>query len=112
MPKSTVYNANLTASTKTANIFSGDVNEFIPYDAEVAIRAVSSAIGIKMSVFADSDLIVDDKEIPYIGTSLIDKDHVVDTFVVEAGTRLAVFLRETAAAGTTDVYTSIEITPV
>lgn len=112
MPKTTLYNANLTASTKTANILSGDVNEFVPYDAMVRITMVSSAIGIKASVFADSDLVVDDKEIPFIGTSLIDKDHVIDEFPIEAGTRLAVFLRETAAAGTTDVYTGVEITPL
>jgi len=112
MPKSVIYDANLTASTKTTNRLSGDVNEFVPYDALVRITAVSSAIGIKMSVFADSDLIIDDKEIPFIGTSLIDKDHLINEFEVEAGTRLAVFLRETAAAGTTDVYTGVEITPV
>jgi hypothetical protein len=111
MPKSVLYNANLAASTKTANIFAGDVNEFIPYDAVVRITSVSSAIGVRMSVFADSDLLVDDKEIPFIGTSLIDKDHVIDEFEVEAGTRIAIFLRETAAAGTTDVYTGLEVTP-
>ncbi len=112
MPKSTIYSPNLTASTKTANVFSGDVNEFIPYDALVRLTSVSSAIGIKMSVFADSDLIVDDKEIPYIGTSLIDKDHIITEFEVDGGTRLAVFLRETAAVATTDVYTSVEILPL
>ncbi len=112
MPKSVIYSANLTASTKTANIFAGDVNEFIPYPAVVRVTAVASAIGIKLSAFADSDLLVDDKEIPFIGTSLIDKDHVVDEFTVDAGTRLAIFLRETAAAGTTDVYIGLEIQPL
>lgn len=112
MPKSVIYSANLAASTKTANIFSGDVNEFVPYDAMVRVTQVSSATGVRTSVFADSDLIVDDKEIPFIGTTLVDKDHVIDEFPVEAGTRLAIFLRETAAAATTDVYTSLEITPI
>lgn len=112
MPKTVLYNANLTASTKTANILAGDVNEFIPYDAMVRITNVSSAIGVRISVFADSDLLVDDKEIPFIGTSLIDKDHVTDQFEVEAGTRLAVFLRETAAVATTDVYTGVEVVPL
>ncbi len=111
MPKSIIYDANLTASTKTGNRLSGDVNEFVPYDAIVRITNVSSAIGVRVSVFADSDLLVDDKEIPFIGTSLIDKDHVVDEFEVEAGTRLAIFLRETAGVATTDVYTGVEITP-
>lgn len=112
MPKTMLYNANLAASTKTANILAGDVNEFIPYDAMVRITQVSSATGVRTSIFADSDLLVDDKEIPFIGTSLIDKDHVIDEFAVEAGTRLAVFLRETAAAATTDVYTGIEVIPL
>lgn len=112
MPKSIFYNANLSASTTTSNILAGDVNEFVPYDALVKLRNVSSAIGVRVTVFADSDLIVDDKEIPYIGTSLIDKDHIIDEFYVEAGTRLAIRLRETAAAATTDVYTGIEISPV
>lgn len=112
MPKSTFYNANLAASTKTANILSGDVNEFVPYDAVVRITSVSSAIGVRLSVFADSDLLVDDKEIPFIGTTLVDKDHVIDEFMVEAGTRLAVFYRETAAAATTDVYLGVEIQPM
>jgi len=112
MPKSTFYNANLTASTKTANILAGDVNEFVPYPANVRITAVSSAIGVRMSVFADSDLLVDDKEIPFIGLSLIDKDHLVDEFQVEAGTRLAVFYRETAGSGTVDAYLGVEITPL
>jgi len=112
MPKTILYNANLTASTKTANILAGDVNEFIPYDAVVRVTNVSSAIGVRVSVFADSDLLVDDKEIPYIGTSLIDKDHVIDEFEVNAGTRIGIFLRETAGAGTIDVYTGVEVTPV
>ena len=111
MPKTTIYSANLAASTKTANVLAGDVNEFVPYDAVIRITSVSSAIGIKMSVFADSDLLVDDKEIPFIGTSLIDKDHVIDEFEVEGGTRLAIFLRETAAAATTDVYVGVEVIP-
>jgi len=111
MPKSVKYSANLTASTKTANIFSGDVIEFVPYDATVRITAVSSAIGVNMSVFADTDIIVDDKEIPFIGTTLVDKDHLISEFSVEAGTRMAIFLRETAAAGTTDVYVALEVIP-
>jgi len=111
MPKSIFYNANLTASTKTANVLAGDVNEFVPYDAIVTISTLSSAIGVRLSAFADSDLLVDDKEIPFIGTTLSMTDHVLDQFEVSAGTRLAIFLRETAAAATTDVYTAIEITP-
>lgn len=112
MPKSSFYNANLSASTKTSNILSGDVNEFVPYPAMVRITSCSSAIGVRLSVFADSDLLVDDKEIPFIGTSLVDKDHVIDEFAVEAGTRLAVFYREAAGSATSDVYLGVEIQPI
>lgn len=112
MPKSTFYNLNLTANAKTANILSGDVNEFIPYDAMVRITSCVSAVGTRLSVFADSDLLVDDKEIPFIGATLIDKDHVIDEFAVEAGTRLAVFYRDTSGASTNDAYLGVEITPL
>lgn len=112
MPKSVIYSENLAANTKSANLFSGDVNEFIPYDALVQIRSVTSAVGMRLSVFADSDLLVDDKPIPYIGTSLIDKDHVIDSFEVSAGTRMAVTLRETVGVATTDTYVGLEVTPI
>jgi len=113
MPRSMFYNANLAASTKTGNILSGDVNEFVPYDATITVYACSSAIGIRMSFFADSDLLIDDKEIPYIfsTTALDTSAHFIDQFSVNAGTRLALTLRETAAAATTDVYTAIDVQP-
>jgi len=112
MPKSVVYTANQAALSKSANLLAGDVNEFVPYDAEVSIRSVSSAVGMRLSIFADTDLIVDDKEIPYIGTSLIDDAHVIDSFQVEAGTRLSATGRETSNVATTDYYVSVEITPI
>lgn len=112
MPSSMFYNANLAASTKTANILAGDINEFIAQDSIVTIYNVSSAIGVNVTVLADADVAVNDKEIPFIGTTLVQKDHALDSFAVAAGTRMAVFLRETAAAATTDVYTKIEVTPI
>lgn len=111
MPKSVIYTVNLAASTKSANIFAGDTIEFVPYDAIVRITAVSSAAGIRLTAYADTDVLMDDKEIPFIGTTLIDKDHVIGEFSVEAGTRLSVFLRETAAVATTDIYVALEVIP-
>ena len=109
MPKSVIYTANQTALSTSANLLSGDINEFITDPATVYITAVSSAIGMKLSVFADTDLIIDDKEIPFIGTSLIDKDHVIGSFQVNPGTRLLVRGRETANVATTDYYLGVEI---
>lgn len=112
MAFTTKYNANLTASTKTANLMQGDINEFITQRSLVNVYAVSSAIGVNMTLMADSDVAVDDKEIPFIGTTLDKQAHLMDSFYVGPGTRLAVFLRETAAVATTDVYFAIEIVPV
>jgi hypothetical protein len=106
------YNANLTASTETANILAGDINEFIPVDSIVSIYNTSSAIGVAVTVLADSDVAIRKKEIPFIGTTLNKKDHLIDSFAVAGGTRMAIFLTETAAAATTDVYTVIEVTPI
>jgi hypothetical protein len=111
MPRSIIYTENLAANSKSANLLSGDVNEFVPYDAVVTTYQVSSAVGIKTTMFADSDLLTDDKQIPYIGTTLDTSAHFMDQFEVAAGTRLAVFLRETAGVATTDIYTAVDISP-
>ena len=111
MPSSTIRNDNLTASTKTANILSGDINEFVPVRAMVSVYAITSASGVRMTVLAGSDVAVDDKEIGSIGTSLIMPDNLVDQFAVSGGTRLAITLRETAAAATTDVITRVDVQP-
>jgi len=101
---------NISASTKTANLMSGEQLEFISGEAPVMIRlyAVSSAIGVNLSAFADNDVIVDDQEIVNIGTTLNRSDHLIDQFVVLPGTRLFVTLREVAGTATTDVLVALE----
>ncbi len=114
MPRSMFYHLNLAASTKTANLLAGDVNEFVPYDALVTVYGTMIATGIAISVFADSDLLVDDKQIVAIKTSVLldTNSDVIDQFEVEAGTRLALYLRETAGVATTDGATAIDIQPL
>lgn len=112
MPSTTTYTLNLGASVKTANLLAGDVNEFVPFKALVKIYAVTSALGVNLIAMADSDVAVDDKEIPFVGATLNKSDHLVDSFAVAPGTRLALFLRETAAAGTIDIYTHVEVIPI
>jgi len=112
MPSTMLENVNVTASTKTANLLSGDINEFIPYNAAVSIYCVSSASNVNLTVLADSDVLIDDKEIINIGTTLNKSDHLVDSFNVAAGSRLALFLRETGAAGTQDVLTAVDVQPL
>jgi len=110
--KSMFNQANLTASTKTANILSGDINEFVASPSLVSIYAVSSAAGIRVTILADSDIAIDDKEILPIGTTLDTQAHFLDSLRVYGGTRLAVTLRETAAVATTDVLLAVEVTPL
>lgn len=112
MPYSMFNQANLSASTKTANILSGDVNEFIGSTSRVNIYAVSSASGVNIQVMADSDVAIDDKEVVNIGTTLDKSQHLLDSFVVAPGTRLSATLRETAGAATTDVLLGVEVLPL
>jgi len=109
--RSNFNQANLAASTKTANILAGDINEFIAQRSMVTIYAISSATGVRMTVLASSDVVVDDKEILPIGTSLLVPDHMIDSFAVGAGTRLLLTLRETAAVATTDVLLAVDVQP-
>lgn len=109
--RSSFNQANLAASTKTANILSGDINEFVTQRSMVTVYAISSASGIRMNVLASADVVVDDKEILPIGTSLIIPDNLIDSFAVAAGTRLAITLRETAGASTTDVLLAVDVQP-
>lgn len=110
--RSSFNQANLAASTKTANILAGDINEFVTQNSMVTIYAISSASGIRMTVLASSDVVVDDKEILPIGTSLLIPDHLSTSFAVAAGTRLLLTLRETAAVATTDVLLAIDVDPL
>lgn len=112
MPSISVNSANLAANTRTTNIIAGDPNEFLAYAANVTVYQVSSASGIRSSIYADTDVVVDDKEILGIGTTLDTSAHMMSQFEVEAGTRLSVFLRETAGVATTDVLTLIDIQPL
>jgi hypothetical protein len=112
MSYSSFNQANLSASTKTSNILSGDINEFVGQPSRVNIYAVSSAGGVRLNMLADSDVAIDDKEIVSIGTSLDKSQHLLDSFAVFAGTRLALTLRETAAAATTDVLIGVEVLPL
>jgi len=112
MPSSSFENANLAANTKTANILAGDINEFVPFDAIVTIFAVASTSNVNLTILADSDVAIDDKEIVHIDDRIRRSDHLQDQFLVAEGTRLAMFLRETGGVATTDVLTEITVEPL
>lgn len=112
MPSITVNNTNITANTRTANIFAGDPNEFINYPATIRLYQVSSASGVKTTLLFDTDVIVDNKEILFIGTSVDTSAHLMAEDDCEAGTRLSCFLQETAGVSTSDVLTLLDIEPL
>jgi len=103
---------NIAAGGKTANILAGDINEFITQRSLVTIYAVPSATLIRMTVLASSDVVIDDKELLNVGTNLLIPDYLVDSFAVAAGTRLAVYFRETGGSlSTTDVAFAMDVQP-
>jgi len=111
MPRITLANDNLTASTKTSNLLAGGIFEFTPQDGQstVTIHGVSSAAGVNMTIQADSDVLVDDQVLANIGTTALVPDHLITSFDVEPGTRLVLTLRETAAAATTDTRILVDV---
>lgn len=112
MPTTMLNDVDLGANARTTNRLSGDINEFISVDSIVTLSAVATASAVNLSIFADSDIAVDDKEIINIGTTLNASDHVIDTFAVRGGTRMALFLRTTSAVATTDVLIKMEVQPL
>lgn len=109
---STSITTNLAANTTTANLLSGDINEFVTVPSQINIFAVTSAAGVALTMLADSDVAIDDQEITGVGTSLDKSQHLLDSFLVQAGTRLALRLRETAGVSTADIITGVEVNPL
>lgn len=112
MPSISVNNTNIAANTRTGNIIAGDPNEFVGYDAHITVYQVSSAVSVRSSVLADTDVMIDDKEILGLGTTLDTSAHFMGDFDIAEGTRLSVFLREAGGVATTDVLTLIMIDPL
>lgn len=104
-------NDNLSASTKTSNLLAGNIFEFTPLDAvsTITFYGVSSASGVNITIQADSDIIVDDQNLSFIGTTVVIPDHLITSFDVNPGTRLVVTLRETAGTATTDTRLVVDI---
>jgi len=112
MSYSTSETVDIAANTTSANLLSGDINEFVTVASQVNLFAVASAREINVTMLADSDVAVDDQPIVTIGTSLDKSQHLVDSFLVSAGTRLNLRVRNTGTATTIDILTGIEVNPL
>lgn len=107
--RSTFNSANITANTTTANLLSGNINEFVTGRARVTFYLKSSAAGLKMKILASSDVAVDQAEIVAIGTSLAIPDDLFVSFNVAPGTRLAATATETAGVSTSDLIGALDV---
>jgi len=101
---------NLTASTKTSNLLLSTDLAFSPSDGTVTVYGVSSAAGVNLELGVGGDKAVADREILFLGTTIDVSAHNITSFNVAGGSPLSLFLRETAAASTTDVIIIIEFT--
>lgn len=101
-------NANLSASAKTTNLLAATDLQQAPDDGVVQYFAVSSAGGVNSEFGVGGVKAISDREIINIGTTLIRSDHMIAEFPVAAGSNLSLFLRETAAAATTDVLWEVK----
>lgn len=112
MGYSTSETVDIAANTTSANLLSGDINEFVTVASQVNLFAVSSAREMRITMLADSDVAVDDQPIINIGTTLDKGAHLIDSFLVSAGTRLALRIRNTGSATTIDTLTGVEVNPL
>lgn len=104
----TTYRADNIAALSETSITNGDVNEWIANDGTVTIYAVASASGLKLTVYADQDLVVDRKELVSIGTTLSKFDHEFVSFEASAGTRILIKVSETSNVSTNDILVGLE----
>jgi hypothetical protein len=109
--RTTLTSTNITANTTTANLLSGNINEFVTQRSRVTFYFKSSAAGIKMKILASSDVAVDQAEVVAIGTTLAIPDDLFVSFNVAPGTRLAVTATETAGVSTTDLIGAVDVDP-
>lgn len=109
--RTTFNSANITANTTTANLLSGNINEFVTTRATVTFYLKSSAAGLKIKILASSDVAVDTSEVVAIGTSLGIPDDLFVSFPVLPNTRLAITAQETAGVSTSDLIGAVDVVP-
>jgi len=103
---------SLATLVSTANLLTGQVYEFIPYDALVEIGVVQSATGLIMSISCDQDVVVQDvgqTNIPIKATPPVYPDEYMPGFACMAGSRLYIAVRNPTGGTLTGFY-SVRIT--
>lgn len=89
-------------------------SRFVGRPSQVTYAIVASAVGIELEVRSGERTIVPRSTLEAGGTTGVypNIDQKAVTFYAAAGEKLIFRVRETAAAATTDIMLSIDITPV
>lgn len=93
------------ANTKSADQVTGTY-QFLPFDANVRVIARGSATGMNVILVGNGQNLMSDQAIPFTGTAgaISQLDHEIASFVLPAGTRLELYLRNTTGGALTTDY--------
>ena len=112
MPLIRVTTTNLAANS-TSFPLQGNQYEYLPFAAAVAFAIIANAATIDTTVYSGSDVLQQGGP-PSLKTTIITifpDDFLLDD-VAAAGERLNVINRETGGVATTDLETTVKITPL
>lgn len=111
MPVMRVATTNI-AALATAFPLQGQQYEFLKWPARVQFALVANAAGILGTVYSGSDLLQQRSPLIVKATPTVYPDDFFLDDVADAGERLSVELNETANVATTDIETTVIITPL
>ena len=109
---SSIIRRDTLAAGATINLFTGQQYEFIPFDAQVELGVVGSAIGLVITVYAGPDLIMQEGPVPTQVAANRYAQYPEDFYISEqvaAGTRMSAQVRNTTG-GALDVLTTVRLT--
>jgi hypothetical protein len=112
VPLIKVTTTNIAANA-IATPLQGNQYEYLPFAAAVAFAIVANAATLDVTVFSGSDVLQQGGP-PSLKTTIVTvypDDFLLDD-VAGAGERLNVQIRETGGVATTDIETSVKISPI
>ena len=112
MPLIKITTTNLAANA-TSFPLQGNQYEYLPFAAAVAFAIIANAATIDTTVFSGSDVLQQGGP-PSLKTTIVTvypDDFLLDD-VAGQGERISVVNRETGGVATTDLETSVKISPI
>lgn len=111
MPTIRVTNTNIAANA-TVFPLQGNQYEYLPFAAQLEFAVIANAAGIDVTIYSGTDLLQQGGPATVKATPPVYPDDFLLDDVANAGERINVILRETAAVATTDTETVVRITPL